>query len=212
MWDNFLKVETNKQYYKEIINFLRKESAQIYPKEEDRFNAYKLSDFDMTKVLILGQDPYQTPGFAHGLAFSCLSEKRPKSLGNIYKELNDDLGIKIPLTNDLTCWAQQGILLLNTSLTVRKNEVNSHKNIGWNNLIVNTIKELQEKDYVVYVLWGIQAKQYKKYVTNPNHLVIESAHPSPLSARFGFFKSKPFSKINKYLEHNGLAKIDWAIE
>lgn len=214
-WDDKLKIIWNSPNFENFMAYIEKEYNEktIYPKKEDIFNALKITSFKNTKVVIIGQDPYHEPGQAHGLSFSVQDNvKIPASLKNIYKELNSDLGIEIPLTGNLTKWAEQGVLLLNSSLTVVKGKANSHKNIGWNRLTDYVIKKLNEKDTpVVFILWGNDARAKKELITNSNHLIIESAHPSPLSASRGFFGSKPFSKANDFLESKGLGKIDWSL-
>ena len=183
---------------------------EIYPKKEDIFNAFKIPYRDV-KVVILGQDPYHGEGEAHGYVFSCLKKPIPPSLKNIYKELYSDLGIEKDMTNgDLTPWASQGVMLLNAGLTVEKDKPNSHKDLGWNKFTDAVISKLNEReDPVVFILWGNFAREKAKLITNPQHLVIESAHPSPFSARNGFFGSKPFSKTNEFLKKNNKKEINW---
>lgn len=211
-WDVILKDEIHKEYFMKILYELRElyKVKTIYPEKKDIFNAFKLPYNDV-KVVILGQDPYHGEGEAHGYAFSTHAKKLPPSLKNIYKELYDDLGIEKDYSNgDLTNWQEQGVMLLNTGLTVEKDKPNSHKNIGWHEFTDTVIQKLNEKDTpVVFILWGNNAKEKKKYITNPKHLIIESAHPSPFSANYGFFGSKPFSKTNEFLEKNNMSKIDW---
>ncbi len=211
-WDIILKDEINKDYFKNIINTVDNlyKEKEIYPKKEDIFNAFKTPYKDI-KVVILGQDPYHGEGEAHGYAFSCLKTPIPPSLKNIYKELYSDLGIEKDMTNgDLTPWAKEGVMLLNACLTVEKDKPNSHKNLGWNIFTDEVIKKLNEReDPLVFILWGNFAKEKEKYITNKNHLVISSAHPSPFSARNGFFGSKPFSKTNNYLIKNNKKPINW---
>lgn len=211
-WDDILNEEIHKEYFMKILYELDDlyKRKDIFPPQKQIFNAFKLPYKDV-KVVILGQDPYHGVGEAHGFAFSTLSSKLPPSLKNIYKELNDDLGIEKDYTNgDLTNWVKQGVLLLNTGLTVEKDKPNSHKNLGWHDFTDVVIQKLNEKDEpIVFILWGNNARAKKKYITNPKHLVIESAHPSPFSANYGFFGSKPFSKTNAFLEKNGLSKINW---
>ena len=184
----------------------------MYPPKKDVFNAFRLSYNDV-KVVILGQDPYHGEGEAHGFAFSCLKKPIPPSLKNIYKELYDDLKITPCEYGDLTKWAKEGVLLLNAVLTVEKDTPASHKNLGWERLTDYIIKLLNEKEEpVVFILWGSDARSKKSLITNPIHLVIESAHPSPLSAYRGFFGSKPFSKTNNFLIKNNIKPIDWKIK
>lgn len=211
-WDEILKDEINKDYFKELlknVNVLYQEKV-IFPPKKDVFNAFRLSYKDV-KVVILGQDPYHGVGEAHGFAFSTLNTKLPPSLKNIYKELYDDLGIQKDYTNgNLFSWVKQGVMLLNTGLTVEKDKPNSHKDLGWHKFTDAVIQKLNEReDPIVFILWGNNAREKKQYITNSRHLIIESAHPSPFSARNGFFGSKPFSKTNDFLEKNGKSKIKW---
>lgn len=211
-WDNILQDEIKKDYFNKIlseVNQLYKEKI-IYPPKKDVFNAFRLSYKDV-KVVILGQDPYHGEGEAHGYAFSCLKNPIPPSLKNIYKELYDDLGIqKNMLDGNLMSWVRQGVMLLNTGLTVEKDKPNSHKDLGWQIFTDEVIRKLNEREKpVVFILWGNNARAKKELITNPQHLVIESAHPSPFSARNGFFGSKPFSRTNIFLEKNGINKIKW---
>lgn len=212
-WDIILENEFKKDYYLSIRNFLKSEYAtkNIYPSMHDIFNALRYTAYSDTKVIILGQDPYHEVGQAHGLSFSVKrGVKIPPSLVNIYKELNSDIGMAIPCHGELTSWAKQGVLLLNATLTVREGQANSHKDIGWAIFTDEIIKRLDLSDKpMVFILWGANARSKKKYITNKNHLVIESAHPSPLSAYNGFFGSKPFSKANNFLISKGATPIDW---
>lgn len=212
-WDVILENEFKKDYYLSIRNFLKSEYATktIYPSMYDIFNALRYTAYGDTKVVILGQDPYHEIGQAHGLSFSVKKGvKIPPSLVNIYKELNSDIGMTIPCHGELTSWAKQGVLLLNATLTVREGQANSHKDIGWAIFTDEIIKKLDLSDKpMVFILWGANARSKKKYITNKNHLVIESAHPSPLSAYNGFFGSKPFSKANNFLVSKGATPIDW---
>ena len=211
-WDNILSDEINKPYFKNIMDTLNKLylEKEIYPKKENIFNAFKIPYKDV-KVVILGQDPYHGEGEAHGYAFSCLKTPIPPSLKNIYKELYSDLGIEKDMLNgDLTPWANQGVMLLNAGLTVEKDKPNSHKDMGWNYFTDAVISKLNEREEpIVFILWGNFAKEKAKLITNKNHLVIESAHPSPFSARNGFFGSKPFSKTNEFLKKNNKKEINW---
>lgn len=205
-WDEILKEEMQKSYFKHIKEFIKEErlSKTVYPPALDLFNAFKLTDFKDIKVVILGQDPYHGEKEAMGLSFSVRRGVRtPPSLRNIFKELYDDLGINRTDT-DLSDWAKQGVFLLNTVLTVEKDKANSHKDIGWEIFTDYVIGQINDKlKNVVFILWGRQAREKKRIITNPSHYIIESAHPSPLSAYNGFFGSAPFSKTNKYLkEHN----------
>lgn len=211
-WDEVLNEELQKDYFKNLlneVNTLYKEKT-IYPPKKDVFNAFRLSYKDV-KVVILGQDPYHGDGEAHGYAFSCLKTPIPPSLKNIYKELYDDLGIeKDMLDGNLFPWVKQGVMLLNTGLTVEKDKPNSHKNLDWHIFTDEVIKKLNDREKpVVFILWGNNARAKKDLITNKKHLVIESAHPSPFSARNGFFGSKPFSKTNEFLIKNNITPINW---
>ena len=215
-WNEILKDEFSKDYYLSLREFLKNEYTTkiIYPDKYDIFNALHYTSYKDVKVVILGQDPYHGPNQAHGLSFSVSpGVKIPPSLLNIYKELNSDLGCYIPNNGYLKKWADQGVLLLNTSLTVRAGEANSHKNKGWEIFTDKIISLINEKtDPVVFLLWGNNAINKKKLITNKQHLILSSTHPSPLSASRGFFGSKPFSKINKFLISVNKAPIDWQIE
>lgn len=213
-WDKVLEKEFNKEYYLKLQEFLEKEyeNHTIYPPEADVFHALKLSDFGAVKVVILGQDPYHERGQANGLAFSVSDEvKRPPSLNNIFKELYSDTGIRTANVNCLESWAKQGVLLLNVVLTVREGEANSHKGKGWEIFTDEIIKQLNLREKsMVFILWGANARSKKALITNKSHLVLESPHPSPLSAYGGFWGSKPFSKANNFLMKNN-EYIDWRI-
>lgn len=215
-WNELLKDEFSKDYYLSLREFLKNEYTTkiIYPDKYDIFNALHYTSYKDVKVVILGQDPYHGPNQAHGLSFSVSpGVKIPPSLLNIYKELNSDLGCYIPNNGYLKKWADQDVLLLNTSLTVRAGEANSHKNKGWEIFTDKIISLINEKtDPVVFLLWGNNAINKKKLITNKQHLILSSTHPSPLSASRGFFGSKPFSKINKFLISVNKAPIDWQIE
>ncbi len=215
-WDVVLEKEFKKDYYLQLRSFLDKEYQEkiIYPNQKEIYNALKLTPYKDTKVLILGQDPYHEENQAHGLAFSVNKGIQiPPSLLNIYKEMQDDIGTYIPNNGYLVKWAKQGVLLLNTSLTVEAHKANSHSNKGWQILTDEIIKSLNNKqDPIVFILWGRNARNKEKYITNPKHLIIKSAHPSPLSAYNGFFKSKPFSRTNNFLISNNIKPIDWQIE
>lgn len=214
-WDEKLKLVWESEGFKKFVQIINKEYKEktIFPPKNYVFNALKLTPYANTKVVIVGQDPYHGVGEAHGLSFSVQEGiKIPPSLQNIYKELNDDLGIPIAQTGDLTKWAKEGVLLLNAVLTVEKDKPASHRNLGWERLTDYIIKVLNQKEEpVVFILWGNFAKEKTKYITNPKHLIITSPHPSPFSARSGFFGSKPFSKTNTFLKKNGLKEIDWNI-
>ena len=215
-WDDILKDEFNSEYYHNLRNFLDEEYSHktIYPIPKFIYTALKLTSYKDTKVVILGQDPYHEPNQAHGLAFSVNKNVAiPPSLVNIYKELHDDIGCEMPNHGYLIDWAKQGILLLNTVLTVRAHQANSHAHKGWEQLTDAIIKKLNDKqEPVVFILWGANARSKKTFITSPKHLVIESVHPSPLSAYNGFFGSKPFSKTNNFLKSNGIDTIDWQIK
>ena len=215
-WKDLLDDEFNKEYYQTLRNFLTNEykTKTIYPDKYDIFNALHFTSYKDIKVVILGQDPYHGPGQAHGLSFSVNPGiKIPPSLLNIYKELNSDLGCYIPNNGYLKKWADQGVLLLNTSLTVRAGEANSHKSIGWEIFTDRIISLVNEKeDPVVFLLWGNNAIKKKNLITNKKHLILTSAHPSPLSASRGFFRSKPFSKRENFLSSVNKKPIDWQIE
>ena len=215
-WKLYLNEEFEKEYYKNLRNILKKDylTKTVYPHMENIFNALHLTSFENTKVVILGQDPYHQKGQAHGLSFSVNKGiKIPPSLVNIYKELNEDLGLYIPNNGFLEKWALQGVLLLNTTLTVLESLPNSHQDIGWSIFTDKVISVLNKKETpVVFILWGKNAISKEKLITNKNHLILKSVHPSPLSASRGFFGTKPFSKTNEFLRKNGLAEIDWQIE
>lgn len=214
-WDQLLKDEFQKDYYLKLRRFLAQEykTKTIYPDMYKIYEALKLTSYQDVKVVLLGQDPYHGENQAHGLAFSVQKGTEiPPSLINIFQELKSDLGCFIPNNGYLEPWAKQGVLLLNTSLTVAAHKANSHKNIGWEILTDAIIKLLNQKDApLVFFLWGNNAKSKAQYLSNPKHLVLKSAHPSPLSAHRGFFGSKPFSQANKWLREHGLAEIDWQI-
>ncbi len=214
-WDEIIGEEFEKEYYQRLRSFLDEEyrSRTVYPLAKYIYTALRLTPYKDTRVVILGQDPYHEPGQAHGLAFSVSKGiEVPPSLQNIYRELHDDLGCSIPDHGFLIDWAKQGVLLLNAVLTVQAHRANSHKGKGWEELTDTIIRKLNEKDDpVVFILWGANARSKKRFITSPRHLVIESAHPSPLSAYNGFFGSRPFSRTNRFLEENGFAPIDWQI-
>ena len=213
-WDLKLKIIWEspgfKNFYKKIIH--EYDTKEIYPPKDFIFNALKLTSYEKTKVVIVGQDPYHGKGEAHGLSFSVQKGiKIPPSLKNIYKELYDDLGVLPKDNGDLTGWALQGVLLLNSVLTVEKDKAASHRNLGWEPMTDYIIKLLNLKNKpVVFILWGNFAKEKAKLITNPHHYIVMSPHPSPFSAYSGFFGSKPFSKTNEFLIKNGLVPIDWS--
>ncbi len=214
-WDELLAGEFEKPYYLALRGFLKSEYSgfTIYPDMYDIFNALKLTPYSDVKAVILGQDPYHEPKQAHGLAFSVQDGvEPPPSLKNIYKELNADLGLPVPTTGDLTCWAKQGVLLLNTSLTVRRGQANSHQGKGWEVFTDRVITLLNEREKpLVFILWGANARKKTALITNPRHLILTSAHPSPLSAYNGFFGCRHFSKCNEFLSENGISEIDWRV-
>lgn len=214
-WEKVLKEELNKPYFKELEQFLEQEYATqtIYPAKENVFNALNTTPYEEVKVVILGQDPYHGEGQAHGLSFSVQKGiTPPPSLKNIYKELASDLGCTIPTHGDLTKWAKQGVLLLNTVLTVREGQPNSHKGKGWEKFTDKVIEKLNERQQpLVFLLWGGNARAKKKLITSPQHLVLESAHPSPLSAYHGFLGCGHFSKVNNFLIEQKISPIDWQI-
>lgn len=211
-WDKVLNEELKKEYFKKLGIFVKQEykNKQIFPPYENIFDALRYTDYDEVKVVILGQDPYHGLGEAHGLSFSVQNNvKTPPSLINIFKELKNDLNID-RTSSDLTDWAKQGVLLLNSIMTVEKDKPLSHKNKGWEIFTDTIIKKLNNrKEPVIFILWGSYARSKKEFITNPNHIILESVHPSPLSANRGFFGSKPFSKINKYLLNKGKNPIKW---
>ncbi|MBZ9609835.1 uracil-DNA glycosylase [Clostridium estertheticum] len=215
-WNELLFEESNKDYYLKLRYFLKEEyeKAQIYPEVQDIFNSLKYTAYNDVKIVILGQDPYHGPSQAHGLSFSVKTNVPiPPSLLNIYKELTNDVGCYIPNHGYLKKWADQGVLLLNTVLTVRSGEANSHKNKGWEHFTDKIIALLNEKtEPIVFILWGNNAQTKQSLVTNPIHYIIKSVHPSPLSAYRGFFNSKPFSDANNFLTSVGEKNIDWQIE
>lgn len=215
-WLDAISDEFKKPYYKELYQFVKDEYSKctVYPKSEDIFNAFHLTPLSQVKVVIIGQDPYHNINQAHGLCFSVKPEVDiPPSLVNIYKELEDDLGCYIPNNGYLVKWAEQGVLLLNTVLTVRAHQAASHQGKGWETFTDAVIEAVNAQDRpVVFILWGKPAQMKKKMLTNPKHLILQAPHPSPLSAYRGFFGSKPFSQTNEFLERNGIEPIDWQIE
>ena len=215
-WDEILKDEFKKDYFKKLIYKVQDEyhKKTIYPRKDEVFKAFRYTPYQKVKVVILGQDPYHGEGEAEGLSFSVpLNVKKPPSLINIFKELNTDLGVPIPSHGNLSNWSKEGVLLLNAVLTVVKDHAASHSGIGWETFTDNVISRINEKKTpVVFILWGKYARSKKKLITNPIHLVIESAHPSPLSAYNGFFNSHPFSKTNNFLINNGIKPINWEIK
>lgn len=215
-WAKALAPEFHKPYYKELFARVGEEyrTHRIFPAGDDIFNAFHFTPLSQVKAVILGQDPYHGEGQAHGLCFSVKPDVEiPPSLVNIYKELEDDLGCYIPNNGYLEKWARQGVLMLNTVLTVRAHQANSHRGIGWEEFTDAVIRVLAEQDRpIVFILWGKPAQAKKSMLHNPKHLILEAPHPSPLSAYRGFFGSRPFSQANAFLEQNGLTPIDWQIE
>ncbi len=215
-WLPALKPEFAKDYYRRLYDTVLREyqSREIFPAPADVFNAFDFTPRSAVKAVILGQDPYHEPGQAHGLSFSVKPGiDIPPSLQNIYQELHADLGCRIPNNGYLKKWADQGVLLLNTVLTVRAHAANSHRGIGWEQFTDAAIRALNEEDRpIVFILWGRPAQMKAAMLTNPKHLILKAPHPSPLSAYRGFFGSKPFSQTNRFLEENGIAPIDWQIE
>lgn len=215
-WDQLLAPEFEKEYYQKLRQFLIAEyrGKTIYPGMHDIFNALKYTDYDDVKVVILGQDPYHGPGQAHGMSFSVRPGiKQPPSLVNIFRELQDDLGIDPPDHGYLVKWAEQGVLLLNTCLTVREHQANSHKGKGWEIFTDKVISLLNQREKpMVFILWGGNAKSKQSLITNPNHLILTGAHPSPLSAYNGFYGGRYFSKANEFLESTSQTGIDWDLK
>ena len=215
-WLEPLAAEFKKPYYIQLHKTILNEynTRRIYPSADDLFNAFHLTPLHDVKVVILGQDPYHGNGQAHGLCFSVKPDVEiPPSLVNIYQELHDDCGCYIPNNGYLVKWAEQGVLLLNTVLTVRAHQANSHRGIGWEEFTDAAIRALNDQDRpIVFILWGRPAQSKKAMLNNPRHLILEAPHPSPLSASRGFFGSRPFSQTNAFLDKNGLQPIDWQIE
>ena len=215
-WDDLLKEEYNKEYFKELQKFIVNEykTKEVYPKMSEIFNAFVKTSYDDVKVVILGQDPYHGEGEAEGLSFSVkVGIAKPPSLISIFQELKNDLGINPPNHGSLVHWAEQGVLLLNSTLTVVKDTPKSHSQRGWERFTDEVIKLINKKETpVVFVLWGSDARSKKYLITNKKHYIIESVHPSPLSAYRGFFGSKPFSKTNAFLIKNNIKPIDWKIK
>ena len=214
-WDSVLADEFKKDYFLEIKDFVDEEyeSKTVYPPYEEIFNAFKLTPLSDVKVVILGQDPYHEPGQAHGLAFSTPEGRPiPRSLKNIFKEINEEYGYPVPESGCLESWAKQGVFLLNTVLTVEKGNANSHSKCGWQTFTDNVIKILDgQAQPIVFLLWGKQAEKKKELINNPNHLVLVTSHPSPFSARRGFFGSNHFKLANEFLKENKKEEIDWKL-
>jgi len=215
-WDILLKEEFKKEYFINLLNFVKEEykNKVIYPKQNEIFNAFRYTDYEDVKVVILGQDPYHGENQAHGLSFSVKEGiPKPPSLLNIFKELQSDLGFEIPLSGNLISWTKEGVLLLNAVLTVEKNKPASHKGRGWETFTDQVIKIINNKTTpVVFILWGSFARSKKKLITNSIHKIIESTHPSPFSAYNGFMGSRPFSKANTFLKNNSIVPINWEIK
>ena len=214
-WKDILNIEFQKKYFKDLINLLKSERKifTIFPKEQDIFNAFHLCPFNKLKVVIIGQDPYHKKGQAHGLSFSVPSNiKSPPSLKNIIKEVNNDLSIASSNHGDLSCWAKQGVLMLNTALTVRANEAGSHTKIGWENFTNQIIRHIsKKKENIIFLLWGKFAQQKSTLINKKRHYILKAAHPSPFSAYSGFFGCKHFSKTNKILMDHNLSPINWNV-
>lgn len=212
-WNEILAEEMKKDYYQELQTFVqnRRQEVSVFPEEKNVFRALELTPFESVKVVILGQDPYHGFGQAHGLSFSVQKGTLlPPSLRNIYKELQEDLGGELSTEGDLSHWAKQGVLLLNTVLTVEEGNANSHKGMGWERLTNRLIESLNELNHpVIFILWGKPAQDKEKLITNPSHVILKAPHPSPLSAYRGFFGSKPFSKVNEILIQQGQTPIRW---
>ena len=215
-WLTELSEEFRKPYYAKLFQFVKEEysTTQVFPPADDIFNAFHLTPLSQVKVVIIGQDPYHNVGQAHGLCFSVKPDVDiPPSLVNIYQELHSDLGCRIPNNGYLVKWAKQGVLMLNTVLTVRAHMANSHHGKGWEEFTDAAIRALNKQDRpIVFILWGRPAQMKESMLNNPKHLILKAPHPSPLSAYRGFFGSKPFSKTNQFLESHGIAPIDWQIE
>ncbi|MEN9286886.1 MAG: uracil-DNA glycosylase [Actinomycetota bacterium] len=214
-WNPLLRGEFEKPYWKQLQAFVDDERRRhtVYPSREDVFASLRTTSYADVKVLVLGQDPYHGPGQAHGLCFSVQRDvEPPPSLVNIFKELRDDIGISIPTHGNLEAWARRGVLLLNTTLTVRAGQAASHQGKGWETFTDQVIRVVNEKPFVVFVLWGAHARKKKVLIDTQRHVVVESAHPSPLSAHNGFFGSRPFSKVNEALRNARLEEIDWSLD
>jgi uracil-DNA glycosylase len=214
-WNPLLREEFEKPYWKQLQSFVEEErrNTTVYPAREHVFAALHTTPYADVKVLILGQDPYHGARQAHGLCFSVQRDvDPPPSLMNIFKELRDDLGVTLPTHGNLESWARRGVLLLNTTLTVRAGQAASHQGKGWETFTDQVIRVVNEKPFVVFVLWGAHARKKKALIDTTRHIVIESAHPSPLSAHNGFFGSRPFSKVNAALRNAGFEEIDWSLD
>lgn len=213
-WDDLIQSELQKPYFQKLVHFLKEEDKKhkILPPKEKRLACFKLTPYDEVKVVIIGQDPYHNIGQAHGLSFSVEQGEYPPSLKNIYQELCDDLNISYPSTGNLTSWAKQGVLLLNTVLTVIAHQPMSHQRQGWELFTLEVVKKINEKTTpVVFILWGAHAQQFIFHIDTSRHLILKAPHPSPLSAHRGFFGSKPFSKTNQFLIQHHMTPIDWRL-
>lgn len=215
-WEKALHGEFAKEYYRKLFLFVREQYGKVpvYPESGEIFTAFHLTPLDQVKVVILGQDPYHNVGQAHGLCFSVRPQVEvPPSLVNIYQELHDDLGCRIPNHGYLTSWAEQGVLLLNTVLTVQAHKPMSHRGVGWEEFTDAAIKAVNGQDRpIVFILWGRPAQEKEKMLDNPKHLILKAPHPSPLSAYRGFFGSRPFSRANDFLRENGVEPVNWQID
>ncbi|MCH5266273.1 MAG: uracil-DNA glycosylase [Lachnospiraceae bacterium] len=215
-WEKALRGEFSREYYKKLFFFIREQYSKtaVYPASEEIFTAFHLTPLDKVKVVILGQDPYHNVGQAHGLCFSVKPQVEiPPSLVNIYQELHEDLGCRIPNHGYLTAWAEQGVLLLNTVLTVQAHKPMSHRGVGWEEFTDAAIREVNKQDRpIVFLLWGRPAQEKARMLDNPKHLILKAPHPSPLSAYRGFFGSKPFSQTNDFLMAHGVEPIQWEID
>lgn len=216
MWKSFFEEECQKDYFKKLMERVDDayDKSVVFPKREDLFAAFEVTDYPDVRVVLLGQDPYHGDHQAHGFCFSVpKGVKLPPSLRNIYKELHEDIGCPIPTHGTLVKWARQGVFLLNTTLSVEKGKPLSHQTFGWEQFTDEVIKEINKKqERVVFVLWGSHAQKKKKLISNSKHIILEGVHPSPLSAYRGFFGSTPFSKINQYLMEDHQKPIDWSLE
>ena len=213
-WQDLINEELKKPYFQELVTFLKKEDQihKVLPPKENRLQCFKLTPYDEVKVVIIGQDPYHNIGQAHGLSFSVEQGDYPPSLKNIYQELVDDMKVSYPKTGNLTQWAKQGVLLLNTVLTVVLHQPMSHQKKGWEIFTLEVVKRLNEKTLpIVFILWGAHAQQFISYIDTHKHLILKAPHPSPLSAHRGFFGSKPFSKTNQFLTEKGMQAINWKL-
>jgi uracil-DNA glycosylase len=213
-WDDLIQSELNKPYFQQLIHFLKEEDVkhQVLPPKEKRLACFKLTPYEDVKAVIIGQDPYHNIGQAHGLSFSVEQGDYPPSLKNIYQEYVDDLKFPYPKTGNLTPWAKQGVLLLNTVLTVVLHQPMSHQKKGWESFTLEVVKQLNVKEQpIVFILWGAHAQSFIPYIDQQKHLIIKAPHPSPLSAHRGFFGSKPFTKTNHFLISKGISPIDWKL-